>query len=198
MSIATYDELKTAIAAWTHRANLTSYLGDFITMAEERMFSELKVKEMEARTDYTPSSRYLSTPTRMTAIRRIVAKSSPPVELVGTSPDGLRVVYDTGSGTPSHYTVLGSEIEFNRIPNVDVEILHYAAPAALSASNTTNSILTAYPTVYLTASMVEAAIFMKDQSMLATWQGKYADAISAANRKSSKFHTAGPMAAVSA
>lgn len=198
MSIATYDELKTAIAAWTHRANLTSYLGDFITMAEERMFSELKVKEMEARTDYTPSSRYLSTPTRMTAIRRIVAKSSPPVELVGTSPDGLRVVYDTGSGTPSHYTVLGSEIEFNRIPNVDVEILHYAAPAALSASNTTNSILTAYPTVYLTASMVEAAIFVKDQSMLATWQGKYADAISAANRKSSKFHTAGPMAAVSA
>jgi hypothetical protein len=198
VAISTYDELKTAIAAWTHRANLTSYLGDFITMAEERMFSELKVKEMEARTDYTPSSRYLSTPTRMTAIRRIVAKSSPPVELVGTSPDGLRVVYDTGSGTPSHYTVLGSEIEFNRIPNVDVEILHYAAPAALSASNTTNSILTAYPTVYLTASMVEAAIFMKDQSMLATWQGKYADAISAANRKSSKFHTAGPMAAVSA
>ena len=198
MSISTYAELQTAIAGWTHRANLTSYLGDFITMAEERMFSELKVKEMEARTDYTPASRYLSTPTRMTSIRRIVAKSTPPIELIGTSPDGLRVVYDTGSGTPSHYTVLGSEIEFNRIPNVDVEILHYAAPAALSDANTTNDVLTYYPSLYLAASMCEAAIFIKDPQMLATWEGKYAAALDAANKKSSRFHTAGPMASVAA
>lgn len=198
MSIATYAELKTAIEGWAHRANLTSYLGDFISMAENKLFSDLKVIEMEARTDYTPASRYLSTPTRMTSIRRIVAKSTPPRELVATSPDGLRVVWDDASGTPSHYTVLGSEIEFNRIPNVDVEILHYAAPAALSDSNTTNAILTAYPNLYLAASMVEAAIFIKNQSMLMTWQGKYADAVSAANRKSSKFHTAGSMATVSA
>lgn len=198
MSIASYLELQTAISAWTHRADLTSYLTDFITMGEERLFSDLKVKEMEARTDYTPASRYLSTPTRLTSIRRIVAKSTPPVELMSTSPDGLRVVYDTGSGTPSHYTILGSEIEFNRIPNVDVEILHYAAPEPLSGSATTNAILTAYPNLYLAASMVEAAIFIRDDSMLATWQGKYADGVSAANRKSSKFHTAGPMAAVTA
>lgn len=198
MSIATYAELKTAIADWTHRANLTSYLADFIKMGEEKLFSDLKVKEMEARTDYTPSSRYLSTPTRLTNIRRIVAKSTPPVELVSTSPDGLRTVWDDGSGTPTHYTVLGSEIEFNRTPNVDVEILHYAAPDALSDSNTTNAILTAYPNLYLAASMVEASFFIKDQSAMATWQGKYADGIAAANRKSSRFHTAGPMATVSA
>lgn len=198
MSIATYDELKTAIAAWVHRTDLTTYLSDFIRLAEDRMFSDLKVKEMEARTDYTPSSRYLSTPTRMTSIRRIVAKSSPPVELIGTSPDGLRAVWDTGSGTPSHYAVLGSEIEFNRIPNVDVEILHYAAPDALSDSATSNAVLTAYPTVYLAASLCEVALFAKDAEMLATWEGKYAAGVSAANKKSSKFHTAGPMATTSA
>lgn len=194
MSLTTYAELKTAIADWTHRANLTSYLGDFIRMGEEKLFSDLKVKELEARTDYTPSSRYLSTPTRLTSIRRIVAKSSPPVEMIGTSPDGIKTVWDTGSGTPSHYTILGSEIEFNRVPNVDVEILHYAAPDSLSDSNTTNSILTAYPNLYLAASMVEAAFFIKDQAAIATWQGKYADGVAAANRKSSRFHTGGPMA----
>ena len=197
MSVSTYTELKTAIADWSHRADLTSYVADFVTMGEAKLFADLKVKEMEARTDYTPSSRYLSTPTRMTSIRRVVAKSSPPVELVSTSPDGLRVVWDTGSGTPSHYTVLGSEIEFNRIPNVDVEILHYAAPAAL-ADSATNAVLTAYPNVYLAACMVECAVYLADDSMLAKWHGKYADAVAAANRKSSKFHTAGPMATVSA
>src|SRR5574340_1361726 len=104
MSVATFAELKTAIAAWSHRADLTSYVADFVTMGEANLFADLKVKEMEARTDYTPTSRYLSTPTRMTSIRRIVAKSSPPVELVSTSPDGPRTVWDDGSGTPTHYT----------------------------------------------------------------------------------------------
>lgn len=198
MSLGTYAELKTAIASWTHRDDLTSYLSDFITLAEARIFSDLKVVEMEARTDYTPTSRYLSTPTRLTSIRRVVAKSSPPVECIGTSPDGLRTVYDTGSGTPSHYTVLGSEIEFNRVPNVDIEILHYAAPAALSDSATTNAVLTAYPQVYLAACMVQAGLYMVDDAMIAKWQGLYADAVSAANRKSNRFHTAGPMAVASA
>jgi hypothetical protein len=198
MSIASYSELKTAIASWSHRTDLTNYLADFITLAEEKLFSELKVKDMEARTDYTPTSRYLATPTRMTSIRRIVAKSSPPVELISTSPDGLRAVWDTGSGTPSHYSVLGSEIEFNRIPNVDVEILHYAAPAALSDSSTTNDILTNYPLVYLAAAMCEVAVFVKDMQMLSTWEGKYAVGVNAANKKSSKFHTAGPLAVRSA
>ena len=198
MSISTFSELQTAIADWSHRANLTSYLPDFVTMAENKIFSDLKVKEMEARTTYTPTSRYLSTPTGMTGIRRLIALTTPPVELFSTSPDGLHTVYDTASGTPSYYAVLGSEIEFNRIPNVDVELLYYSAPTALSSGNTTNAILTAYPNIYLAACMVECATFIKDPSMLATWQGKYADAVSAANRKSSKFHTAGPMATVSA
>jgi hypothetical protein len=198
MSIATFAQLNTAIASWTHRDDLTSYLADFITMAESRIFSDLKVVEMEARTDYTPTSRYLTTPTRLTGIRRVVAKSSPPVECIGTSPDGLRTVYDTGSGTPSHYTVLGSEIEFNKVPNVNIEILHYAAPVALSDSATSNAVLTAYPQVYLAACMVQAGIYMVDDAMIAKWQGLYTDAVAAANRKTNKFHTAGPMAVTSA
>lgn len=198
MSINTFATLKTAISSWAHRDDLTNYLDDFVTMAEARIFSDLKVKEMEARTSYTPTSRYLSTPTRMTAIRRILAMTTYPVELIGTSPDGLRVVYDSASGTPSHYTVLGSEIEFNRVPNVDVEILHYAAPAPLSDTATSNDVLTAYPQVYLAACMIEAGLYMIDDAMVSKWQSLYADAVSAANRKSTKFHAAGPMATVSA
>ena len=198
MSINTFATLKTSITSWTKRADLTSVLDDFVLMAESRIFSDLKVIEMEARADYTPTSRYLATPTGLTSIRRIVAKSSPPVELMATSPDGLRTVYDEGSGTPSHYAILGSEIEFNRIPNVDVEIVYYAAPTALSDVNTTNAILTAYPQIYLAACMVQAGLYIVNDAMVAKWQGLYADAVSAANRKSSKFQTAGPMATVSA
>ena len=198
MAIGTFAQLETAITNWTHRANLTSYLDDFVTLAESRIFSELKVVEMEARTSYTPTSRYLSTPARMTAIRRVIAQSSPPQEVISTSPDGIHANYSTSSGTPSYYAVLGSEIEFNRIPNIDIEILYYAAPAALSTSNTTNAILTAYPDIYLSACMIEAGNFMKDPDTIALWTQKYNDALARVNRKSSRFHTAGPMMVVRA
>lgn len=194
MAIGTYDELKSAISAWTHRSDLTSYLGDFITNAENRIFSDLRVKEMEARTTYTPSSRYLSTPARMTGIRRITAQTTPPVELMSSSPDGLMQRYDSTSGTPYYFTILGDEIEFNRTPNCDVEIQYYAAPAALSDSATTNAILTAYPQIYLAASMIEAYLFMVNDAGEAKWQAIYNDAVARANKKSTAFHTSGPMA----
>ena len=34
MAVSTYTELKTAIADWTDRSDLTSYLDDFIQQAE--------------------------------------------------------------------------------------------------------------------------------------------------------------------
>lgn len=194
MAINTFATLKTAISDWTHRNDLTSYLDDFVKMAEARIFSDLKVKEMEARTTYTPTSRYLATPTGMTSIRRITASTTPPRELLSTSPDGIHSHYNTGSGTPTHYAVLSEEIEFNCVPNVDVEIVFFAEPTALSDSNTTNDVLTAYPQIYLAACMVEAGLYMVDDAMVAKWQGLYSDAVAAANRKSSKFHTGGPMA----
>lgn len=194
MALTSYSELKTAISDWTHRNDLGNYLADFVKMAEGRIFYDLKVKEMEARTSYTPTSRYLDTPTGMTAIRRIVAQSAVPQELLSTSPDGIHAHYNTSSGIPTHYAVLGDEIEFNCIPNVDVEIVYWAEPTALSDSNTTNAILTAYPQVYLAACMIEAGLYTIDDAMVSKWQGLYADAVAAANRKSSKFHTAGPMA----
>lgn len=198
MAISTYDQLKSAIAAWTHRSDLTSYLGDFIAHAENRIFSDLRVKEMEDRTTYTPTTRYLATPARMTGIRRITAQTNPPVQLMSVSPDGLQQRYDETSGTPLYFSILGDEIQFNKIPSCDVEIQYYAAPAALSASATTNAILTAYPQIYLAASMIEAMLFMVNDAGVAKWVGLYNEALARANKKSTTFHTSGPMAVIAA
>lgn len=196
MSISTYDELKAAIAAWSHRSDLTTYIPDFIAAAENRMFYDLRVKEMESRATYTPSSRFLSTPTRMTTIRRITAQTNPPVQLLSVSPDGLMEKYDDSSGTPKFYTILGSEIQFNRTPTCDVEIQYYAEPEALSDSNTTNAILTAYPQVYLAASMIEAMLYTVNDAGVQKWTQVYQDHLMRANKASSRFNTAGPMMVV--
>ena len=46
MAINTYDNLKTTIANYLNRSDLTSYIGDFITLTESRLNRELRVREM--------------------------------------------------------------------------------------------------------------------------------------------------------
>ena len=67
MAITTYAELKTALADWSHRADLTSKMGDFITLAESRFNDALKTKAMNAIEDLTAvvGSRFISFPTGM-------------------------------------------------------------------------------------------------------------------------------------
>ena len=46
MALTTYALLKTTIANYLNRTDLTSYLGDFITLTESRLNRELRVREM--------------------------------------------------------------------------------------------------------------------------------------------------------
>ena len=46
MAITTYTNLKTTIASYLNREDLTAYLGDYITLAESRLNRELRVREM--------------------------------------------------------------------------------------------------------------------------------------------------------
>ena len=47
MAISNFTNLKTAIANYLNRDDLTSYIPDFISLAESRINNELRVREME-------------------------------------------------------------------------------------------------------------------------------------------------------
>jgi hypothetical protein len=46
MSFATYSDLKTSIAGYLARSDLTSQIPDFITFAENRLRRELRIRQM--------------------------------------------------------------------------------------------------------------------------------------------------------
>ena len=48
MAIGQYSELKTALANWSHRDDLTTRIPEFITLAEGRIAMDLKIRAMEA------------------------------------------------------------------------------------------------------------------------------------------------------
>tara|TARA_R100001510_G_scaffold686_1_gene510 strand:- start:874 stop:1080 length:207 start_codon:yes stop_codon:yes gene_type:complete len=46
MAFDTFSNLKTAIANYLNRDDLTAFIGDFITLTESRLNRELRVREM--------------------------------------------------------------------------------------------------------------------------------------------------------
>lgn len=64
MAITTYSELKTALANWSKRTDLTAMMGDFIALAESRIQRSLLARAQEVETELTmaPGSRYVALP----------------------------------------------------------------------------------------------------------------------------------------
>ena len=135
MSITDYASLKTAIADWSHRADLTSYMDDFIRLAEQRMSGELRVRELEATATGNLSGVTLALPSDFAELRRFsittTGKYSP--EMIGA--DGLRSKYQTASGLPDYYALVGGNIEFERTPDsaYAYALDYYKKPVAITS-----------------------------------------------------------------
>lgn len=202
MSIATYGELKTAVASWLNRADLTSYIPDLIRLGEQRIFygadtplssAPLRIPAMQTRATGTITSSAIAFPTRFLEPIRIVGSS-------GGSDWSLQYVaperyseHSNSSGVPTVYTYLNNQIETSGTGAGSYILDYYQAFASLSADSDTNWLLTNAPGVYLYAALVESAPFLGDDTRLNTWLAGMKSAISAVNR-STKTQGGGSLA----
>ena len=62
MSITSYSTLKTTVADWLKRTDLTASIPDFIRFAELRIYREMRVRQMEAALSGTIASGVLAVP----------------------------------------------------------------------------------------------------------------------------------------
>jgi len=196
MAINDYSSLKQALADWSHRSDLSSYMDDFIKLAEDRLGTDLKVRELETSATGTLSSISLALPSDFGVLRRFTivdtGKQSP--EMIGA--DGLRTKYDPASGMPKYYAIIGSNIEFNRNPDSAYTYVldYWKKPPAITSTNTTSDVLTNHPGVYIFACLTELAFFTKNDADAARYQGKYAQYLNMANQNARQ--QGGPMRVV--
>ena len=186
MSIATYAELKTAVANWLQRTDLTSYIPDFITIAESQIASDLKVREMEKRVTASISTEYFDIPSDFIEMRNIQLNTSPITRLNYYSPEQMDVYKtDTTAGTPLFYTIHGSEFQLKPAPDstYTLEMTYWYRPAAFSGDSDTNSILTSYPEIYLLASCLAAQPFLADDQRIQVWATAYTTRVNGLNAK---------------
>jgi len=184
MALATYSDLKTTVANYLGRSDLTSQIVDFISLAEIRLSRELRIREMVTTTTVTctPGNPAISLPADFLEIRDIYVTGAPRTPLTYTSPSMFsRETRADDSGKPMFYTVYNKTAELAPAPDSDyqIRIMYYAKPASLSDSNTTNQFMTVCPDALLFASLAEAEPYLMNDARIQTWASLYDRALAA-------------------
>jgi hypothetical protein len=175
MSISTYDGLKTAIAAWTNRTDLTdTRLSEFVALAEVRIARRLRVRGVEERsvTALVSGQEYYSLPSDFLEARNVQINSNPLKSLKYLTPQQMdfRYPYDS-TGAPRNYTIIGEEMQLKPIPSStnNLEIAYFKKLDALGDSNTTNWLTVNAPDMLLYASLIEAETYLVNPEKAATY-----------------------------
>lgn len=175
MAITTYAELQTAMAAWSNRTDLTSYLPDFIMLAESRLYDMFILKNMETEGTLTLTIgvNYVALPSSyISPLAFWLVVNSEREKLDFAVPQDLP--YYSSNGRPRYVAVDGDNLRFDCPADVAYSTrFRYIAKSNLSGSVTTNYLLARRPDIYLAGSLVELARFIKDDSLFNIWEPRF-------------------------
>ena len=184
MALTTYTELKTSLANWLNRSDLTTEIGDdFIKLTEADLNSKLRVRAMIAQVNITVDAETAALPTDFLQIRNFyILNGQTKTPLVYTTPASMDTTSGTSTtGKPTTFTILGDTLRFSPKPDATyTAVMNYFKKfPALSSTNATNYILASHPAIYLYGSLFHAANFLGgiNPQQVQTWQQMFGTAM---------------------
>lgn len=203
MAISTYDTLKSNIADFLNRDDLTSVIPTFIDMAQGQINRDVRHWKMEKQTSLSSTSAgVFQLPTDWLETKEL--KFAP--DLVEYPNDTYTVEYisqntfderkqnsNALTGNPKYYTLVANAglmyahlfpITEQTDNTANLLTLNYLAENQLDGSNQTNWLIADASDVYLYGSLIHAAIYLKDDERLALFSQMYAAAVQRANASS--------------
>jgi hypothetical protein len=183
MALSTFSELKTSIANWLNRSDLTDEIADFIKLTEADLNTKLRIRQMEQVDSLTINAETVTVPTGFIAVRSLHIASSGTkhnVEYI-TPANMFKIKGGSTTGMPRTYTIEsdnGTE-RFRFAPAPDTSytgsLQYYKAFDSLSDSTTSNYILSTHPAIYLYGSLYHASNFLGgyDPAQTQQWSGMY-------------------------
>ena len=177
MTITNYTQLKSTIADFLARDDLTSQIPTFIQLAEGRMSRELETREQEKRatTNLTPSDQYITLPSDFREVREVKLNINPVKVLTYHSPTNLDQTYGTNaSGKPEGFSIVGSEMKVRPIPDTpyQMEIIYIGTLPSISDS-TVPTLFSRSPELYLYGALAEAYIYLLDEQRATVYDSKF-------------------------
>jgi hypothetical protein len=195
MAIATYNDLAAAVKTWCARSDssFSAQIETFVALHELRMYNgcgdagdalqcdALAAPEMETLSTVTFVAGVASVPALCSTIRTL----GRPNDMIGIdylTPRSFDILdANANGGDVEAFTIKGSNLYVTPAYDGTFNILFYKQQPAISSSNQTNTLLTAYPLIYFTGVMHEAFAFMQDIDKASAWFAKYRAAVSGVN-----------------
>jgi hypothetical protein len=191
VSLADLTSLKTALANdWLHRADLTTSMGDFITLFESDINSDLRVRQMEQETTLTSTSGYLLHPTNWLSWKEIRGTLSGVQYELEPVTDEVGVTSTAGDTVSAYrFKVTGSKTYlYPSASGVAFPVKYYEA---VGLSSGTNWLLTRYPGAYLYGSLLQAVAAIGDDPRITLWSQAYTATIERIKADSKKAEFSG-------
>lgn len=183
----TYTGLKASVADWLNRDDLTAAIPDYIAMAEaqfcRRLIKDGPVRRMMTRSDATISTEFASVPFDFMGAKSIYMVEDQVTQLKFCTPEQIdqkKGETDNIAGKPEFFSVVGGEFQFFPAPTqaYSAELKYWARVPALSATTSTNWMLTLNPDAYLYGALLQSAPYLKDDSRIPVWESAYATILS--------------------
>jgi hypothetical protein len=172
----TFTELKTNIADWLNRSDLTSVIPTFIQLAEARLNRQLRTTNQYTRATVSSSDQYLSMPSDFLEMRHIRITSPKERDLVEIAAHAINEYTDTNflaslADSYPRYYVYGQSLRIIPTPaeSITYEMMYYAKVPALSTSNASNWVSTSHPDAYLYYSLLQASPYLGEDERIAIW-----------------------------
>lgn len=184
----TYSELQTQIASYLHRTDLTAQIPTFIGLAEAYLFREINVKDLQTTATLTTTGEYADLPVDFGALSKLettVAGRTYTLDYM-SNPETLVV---TGQvRTPVHFAYENGQIRvFGAGTGTSLTMYYTPAILPLSATNTSNWLLANAPDLYLYASALEGAKYIRDDTQAAALTGYVSGGMDAVRKFSERM-----------
>ena len=197
MAIGTFAQLKTAAANWLDRSDLTDRIPEFITLAEARFNRVLRIRDMETVStaiSTAAGTREYDLPTGFVQMREFHLTTDPLTPLSYITPEMMsRIWAGSSRGKPEVFTVIAVKVRLG--PNPDAvyttSMLYYKKITALSASATTNDMLTNNPDIYLYGTLLEATPFIMQDERVGLWLAAFEKAVADIQNQDNKDRHSG-------
>jgi len=178
----TYSELKTNIANYLNRSDLTGQMDMFIDNVEGEINRRVRRKEMIKRATATADAQYLSLPTDWLEGINVEITSndfSPILQQSIESLDIYRKSINNKTGQPVYFAFVDDTMELAPTPDTSytLQLTYYSKIDALSDSNTSNFLSNNHPDVYLYGALKHASIYLMEDERVAMFSQLFEKAL---------------------
>lgn len=196
--ITNYSTLKSAIADWLNRQDLTSQIETFIQLAEVDMNNRLRTRDMVIRAEATSSNEFVQLPSDwLEAINLQIVDGKSPLRFVSMDEADIIVARQEFTNV-TFYSIMDDAIELVPAPgdDIDIQMVYYGKIPSLSDEQTTNWLLTKAPDAYLYGALAHASPFILDDQRMPMFIQLYSARIEALNDESKiSAHSGSPLVA---